>query len=224
MKRHSQSGFAVIEAVLVAIAICLVGFVGWFVWQANNKAYDTLDYASNSSTTIPAKTTAKQEKDKATGWIIYSSKNKEYTLALPDGFEFETPTGLEENTYLSLGAYDVKTPKPGTPAKVEPSRGGRDGVSGVSINYFKNASQISTPMGKQMAGFKTNSGLTVTAHYYLETEGEEGFVDSFAKGDKIYRYVVAKGDRALDIGYSVRAGDADHSAVFEKMVKTVELK
>ena len=50
-KQSAQSGFAVIEAVLIVVILAIVGFVGYYVYNINGSAADTYDAAGESSST-----------------------------------------------------------------------------------------------------------------------------------------------------------------------------
>lgn len=47
---RDQSGFSALEAILLCIIVGIVGFTGWYVWQAKQTASKTLDEASKSAT------------------------------------------------------------------------------------------------------------------------------------------------------------------------------
>jgi prepilin-type N-terminal cleavage/methylation domain-containing protein len=49
----NQQGFGIIEMLLVIILLSLVGFIGYYVYHANNKATDTYDQTTNASSAQP---------------------------------------------------------------------------------------------------------------------------------------------------------------------------
>lgn len=51
MKSHTESGFSIIESLLVVVALGLIGFAGNYVYQTN-KAVDTLNSSSKANQTI----------------------------------------------------------------------------------------------------------------------------------------------------------------------------
>jgi hypothetical protein len=55
--KNNQKGFSAVEGTLILVIIGLVGFVGWFVYDANKKVDDSLNTAnqSNSQTTATKK-------------------------------------------------------------------------------------------------------------------------------------------------------------------------
>ncbi len=44
----NQAGFSVIESVLILVIVGMVGLVGWFVWQSENKTTKLYSHSSNS--------------------------------------------------------------------------------------------------------------------------------------------------------------------------------
>jgi len=61
--QKNQSGFAALEAVLILVIIGILGFTGWFVWQAKNNADKSL--LPNNSTTPVIKKKATTSPSKA---------------------------------------------------------------------------------------------------------------------------------------------------------------
>lgn len=51
--RKQQSGFAVVELVVVVVILAAIGFVGWWVYQKRNTPATTASTASTSSTQSP---------------------------------------------------------------------------------------------------------------------------------------------------------------------------
>ena len=67
MKTHSESGFSIIESLLVVVALGLIGFAGNYVYQTNRavdslssspKANQTTTQTADTKTTITPATTA----------------------------------------------------------------------------------------------------------------------------------------------------------------------
>lgn len=49
--QQDQTGFSVIEGLLVVIILLLVGFMGYYIYHANSKTADTYNAASNTAAT-----------------------------------------------------------------------------------------------------------------------------------------------------------------------------
>ncbi len=54
MKKLNNQGFGAIEMVLCLVIVGILGFTGWYVYQSNNKANDTLQTAQKASKSTPA--------------------------------------------------------------------------------------------------------------------------------------------------------------------------
>lgn len=61
MKRSKQSGFTIIEAILIFIIAGIIGGTGWYVWHSQKNADKSYDNSSNSSTTTTPKLHTAQE-------------------------------------------------------------------------------------------------------------------------------------------------------------------
>lgn len=55
MKKLNNNGFGAIEALLIVIAIAIVGFVGYYVYHANQTTNKVYNQASNEAQSNPAK-------------------------------------------------------------------------------------------------------------------------------------------------------------------------
>lgn len=45
----NQSGYSTVEVILLAVIVLLIGFIGWYVYNASNNAYDTYNSTPNSN-------------------------------------------------------------------------------------------------------------------------------------------------------------------------------
>lgn len=222
MKKMHQSGFAAIEAVLIAIVMGILGFTGWFVWNAKQNTDKSLDAANSSE---QAKITAKKTEtkkpaatpaDETANWLVYSPPNKEYTVRLADGWNLER---YQDSS--SLYTYDNNdiVAEQGTKAIVTQVEGGKDGGIGFFLSYAtQNLDQIYSP-GEKQADFKTVDGLTVESYFYVEHSNSDGI--GLQEGDSQYTYIIRNGSKiAAVITYSRGLGVANHQDVVEKVAKT----
>jgi hypothetical protein len=220
MKKSNQSGFAAIEAVLILVVVAILGFTGWFVWHAKQNADKSLNAANSSEqASIKAKKKAADSKpepgDETKDWLLFKAPSGAWTMKLADGWILNASEGSD-----GLGTLDndhVK-PLPGTPAKLT-HEGGKDGETGLFINYAtQNLEQVYTP-GTKQPPLKTNDGLDVEKYYYI-VSGESGGVGP-QPGDMEYVYVIKKGsNRAITVDYSFQPSQADYHETVEKAVKT----
>jgi hypothetical protein len=54
MKKLNHRGFSLIEGLLLVIALCLIVFVGYYVWHSQHTANSTLDQANQASQSSPS--------------------------------------------------------------------------------------------------------------------------------------------------------------------------
>lgn len=86
----NQSGFGAVEALLIVVIVALIGFVGWFVYNSNQKASNTINSAnqanSNSgsvslTSTKTADAAGTRAKNIATALLVYEKGNKSQPAA-----------------------------------------------------------------------------------------------------------------------------------------------
>lgn len=66
MRNIKQSGFAAIEAILVCVIVGIIGFTGFFVWNAKQKTDDSLSNTANSQPALQSKKVAATPASKPT--------------------------------------------------------------------------------------------------------------------------------------------------------------
>lgn len=77
----NQKGFSAVEGLLILIIVGLIGFTGWYVWQAKQNADKTLNAAATTASNTPKtiKNSSQQIKyvDKQNGFsFVYEANNK----------------------------------------------------------------------------------------------------------------------------------------------------
>ena len=104
MKKINQSGFSIIEALLILVVIGILGFTGWYVYhtkQAANKNYSVA--ARSTVPTYTKKTTAKAPVQKTvnsyTGWTQYCSSLTKLCVNYPQNWANYTCPNRPPNTY-----------------------------------------------------------------------------------------------------------------------------
>jgi|GEM_PF-2471482 len=66
----NQSGFAVVEALLVVIILAIVGFTGWFVWHSKQSVDATLSNTGTSTNVVGKKKAATKPAETLTTQIV----------------------------------------------------------------------------------------------------------------------------------------------------------
>lgn len=223
MQKSNQTGFATIEAGLILVVVAILGFTGWFVWQAKQNTDKSLDAANNSQQAqINTKKTDKkqtsQTKDETVSWLLYEPPGKEYSIRLADGWKL---TRFQDTSGLSTFLNTDSTAQPGTKAVVTSIEGGKDGRTGFFLNHAtQNIDQISVQGTKQILG-KTNDGLEIEKYYFVETS-DKLLGPGPQKGDTQYSYIVRKSsNRVVVVNYSFQPEMADYHETVEKVIKTV---
>lgn len=64
--RSQQAGFSAIEVLLLAVFIGLIGFVGWYVYNAKHATDRVVSSTQSNKTTKPASTTSTTSSPQAT--------------------------------------------------------------------------------------------------------------------------------------------------------------
>lgn len=86
--KDRQSGFGVVEVIILVIILGLVGFGGWYVWQAQQKK------DQGNTTTSQTKSSDPYE-----GWIIYSDTVGKFTIKYPGNWTFKTEASNQGEGY-----------------------------------------------------------------------------------------------------------------------------
>lgn len=101
MKRL-QSGFTVIEVLLILIIVGLIGGTGWYVWHANNNANKNLDIAANTSQNIPTAKAIKTFDDcMSKGGSEILAEGDYDVCQMPDGKKFTSTKKRTKLTYVT---------------------------------------------------------------------------------------------------------------------------
>jgi hypothetical protein len=221
MKNYKQHGFTVVEGLLIILVLTVVGFGGYYVWNSNQGKQEEKPASESQTTTnennSDSQTPAAKETD---SWYQHVSKSSEYKIRLADGLVFVKAE--DSNPYLSLSTDSLET-KEGTKAVVMERQGGRDGSTGMSVNYYETGTETKG-FGSKQASFATDSGLIVDKYYYVQETEPDGL--GLPKGGKQYTYFITPkdGGAVLTVQYTLDPNDNVNVELVEKMVKTVELK
>lgn len=210
--KHNQKGFGAVETLLIIVILGLLGGVGWYVYQSQNK---------HNQKDQPASTTNEYKKepevkDETADWLSFTPDSKLYTVKLPDGWTFD-----HQNDECDCLLSKTLISKKGTLATIEKVQGGRDGGVGyfIAVDQTDKSAERFADQYTKIGEFKT-AGLTGTKYMYEQTTEPEGI--GLPKGSKEYVYYFIKDGKGIYISYSVTPESENQLELIEKSIKTIE--
>ncbi len=110
MKKLNIRGFSAVEALLVFVAVALIGFVGWYVWSARSKTN------TEQANTQPTKKEKQPEAPKAetNKSTPYTFKELGITMDVLAGWEVKSSTTKDQD----MNVYDWVVQKDGADGKI----------------------------------------------------------------------------------------------------------
>jgi Tfp pilus assembly protein PilV len=219
MTQREQTGFALIETILILVILVMIGGVGYYVWHAKQSTEATLQQ-NNAHAGLQTKSSApKIAQDPAiASWLEYKAPSGHFSVHLADGWDLNRCKGSD---FLYTYGSEHTQYKPGAKARVADIDCGSDGSAvGLFISYYaKTVDSSGKVQGEKTGTFKTAQGVEVTAYLYTKTTEEDALGD-VPKGGKIYSYVAKKSDAILVYVYGIGPTDPDSHAVVEQSVKS----
>lgn len=207
----NQKGFSAVEATVILVVVALLGFGGWFVWQANKDDKPKETVSTSNTNNADADTDSVKLTTKLT------SHNNLFSLLLPDGWKFTNDTELDYAHAIGLENMQYKAD---TPAVVVDEMGHRGG--GITTAKFVIQGGSAAELGGYASGaeeqgtFKTSGGLEGKKYLFTASEKHE----ELAPGTKIYIYEFVDGDDIVVITYQKLPTDPDQLEIAEAAVKT----
>jgi len=122
MKRMNERGFGIIEAMLIVVAVGILGFVCWYVYDANKKSEST---SSVSSTSQEAKTTEQQKTSSTKLDKEYKDDAGSFTVNYPSNWKVLTK---KSNAALGDMTSTTLTSSTGTILNLNTDYGGKGGA------------------------------------------------------------------------------------------------
>jgi len=214
---HNQKGFSAVEAIIIVIAIGLLGFGGWYVWAKNKDKNDqkqrntTSQQQSNNSNSDSATDSSIKLTTKLT------SHNNVFSILLPDGWKFTNDTELD---YAHAIGLDNMKYNAGTPAVVANEMGHRGG--GITIASFAIQAGATTDLANYFSAsgdqgsIKTDSGVEGAKYLFTAQAGDE----TLTAGAKSYGYKFVHGDKTVVMTYIQLPNELDQLATVEAAIKT----
>lgn len=238
--KRNDSGFSAVEGILVLLIVGIVGFVGWYVWNQNNKTPNSNNTSANTNTVPTSKpktstnSTAPIDKEAQT-WILAESKQKGFTIRIPDGWEVVNYGGSNSIRSKSI-VY-----KSGTKAIVESSDSpyAGDSIFKFEVSQYKNSDNF-----RYLDGDEEKSSFvagTITGTKYHKTyplvklegvgpiPGEDIYTYEFKTSDKTTYVVYRKlnlndySREFLKVNYNQTTSDPDLTQLVERVAKTINI-
>lgn len=223
--KHQQKGFAVLETLLVLVALIIVGGTGYYVWHAKQNTNKSLDAANNSpqSKVRPQKLSTEGKdgdpcdlEDGSKGATLTVHRNA-FSICQPDGWTlFHTEV---EGAFFA--PYDSIKYIAGQKPAVK--------VAGGSDNNYELA--ISDLQGDHPSGFtlhntrKTVSGLPLLVYYHVTVANDPvgAGIDYLPEGTKQYLYAVpVDSDTLVQISYHVTPSQIDNHKLVEAVAASTK--
>jgi hypothetical protein len=87
--KKNQSGFSIVEGLLILVIVGILGGTGWYVWNSNKKANDLLNSADKSSnvTATPNKKKVDTKDNKPVDTKTFTDKTTNVSFSYPDGWD-----------------------------------------------------------------------------------------------------------------------------------------
>lgn len=85
-RKKLQSGFTLVEDLLIILILVIVGFAGYHVWDRQSSKDQT---AKKSATTSKTDKNTQRSTDNTAKWLTFSPEDRSYQIKLPDGWRFD---------------------------------------------------------------------------------------------------------------------------------------
>jgi hypothetical protein len=196
MKKYSnQSGFAVLEIILIFVILGIVGFTGWYVWNSKkntNKTYDSSSAASQAKAASSKKSSNAKPAPPPQQYLVI----KEWGVKIPlsasitGAYYVIKNSPPEEMAYLLDSGFDNTANANGVKCKdgYEPGMyviarvhtadiGQIDNVEGEHAAFL--AGGVSTVMpGYYVSGTKANQSLPECSYLNVTTDTEDQAINT----------------------------------------------
>lgn len=219
MRNINQRGFAILQMILLVVLAGMIGGTGYYVYNAQKETNKSLDSANKNLQQLSERKDTKEtptETRAEDSWLKFETAD--YSVRIPDGWQ---GISLGGNIYARDPAKMKYTE--GTKAVIETlEEGGWDGASPFALYVPRQGDSEMVREGTKQSELKTEQGLTVQVHKYVQTTEPDGI--GYQKGDTVYLYYFDADGKYLHVSHVVSQGGEDHSALVERLVKTVVVK
>lgn len=217
----NQRGFSLVEGLLLFVLVGIIGGAGWYVYNSNKQANESLKNADASSKVTTKDIKANKEAvntDETEQWISFTPDSKIYTIKIPDGWKLAHQNDECDCLFSSQLNYTA-----GTRATIEKTQGGRGGPFGFFISVDesnKSGERFKDYQMHENQGVIKVDGIEGTKYFYEEMSEQQGM--GLEKGGKQYSYYFLKDGKGIYIAYTRNPSETNNLELFEKTVKTLQ--
>lgn len=173
VKRSTDSGFSVVEALLILVIVGILGFTGWYIYHSKRTSDKSYSGANSGTPTYKKKasTTKIVTLDVYVGWTQYCSDYGGVCFKYPQGWQANS-TETDES---SVQGVTLVSPSGKIEIIYNPLVDGTGGVCEPNLCFFQ-PSSITKPAGnnegdlKVVKGVYTNNDAQVIMPYYYVSD------------------------------------------------------
>lgn len=211
MKKLNQRGFSLVEGLLVVIAVALISFVGFYVYNANKDSKNTHD--NSSSVVKENKAEDTQTKDEAESWQQVTSGKGAFKLKVPDGWKLNNDPA-QDLILSSTDPADITYKKGQKPVISNNEVPGSDAPHRFSVTVLNEGSQNNQGTNSEFVLTSGQKG-TKNVDEYEDMLGDAGLIKS-------HIYTFEKNGKFYVVSYSILPSDTDNTEIVEKAIRTLQ--
>lgn len=220
-----QSGFGLVETILVLLILAAVGFGGYAVWHKHPKTAKVATQVAGEPTVKSGQTCS----GPAASYkgISYLSNDGNFSFCEPDGWQLGASS---DNTGLVMLADNVNY-KPGIKPTVFET-GGKDGPFVFAIFYSNNNTPSDLADYNLRLKDYTKEGAiqatNISGYSYYHLTGDKDVVgaglDYLTKGTKQYVYYFQKNKKVVQINYNAEPNMVNNNSLVGEFVQSIGIK
>ncbi len=187
--KHNQSGFSVVEALLIFIVVGLITGTGWYVWGAKKKAELAQSKTNQGATVTPQKTpnAGYKKPEKQPAPTIEEKNGRQYVALGGKTVSFIAPAGWKATPEADYAQED-KSHISGTVKVSSPDY--EEGLDNAGYSIRKTGMQFSVSLSSSSAGiYNVEDLLKKGDHVGIEWEYSKVRQVAIAE-QKAVRYVI----------------------------------
>ncbi len=209
--KNNQKGFGAIEALLIIVLAGIIGFTGWYVYNANHKVSDNLSPNKSKVTVVHKKTVAS---DPTSAWKPYTDNMGKFSIKYPK--TWVTPTNPDDCANTAAIGLFMLGANASSVGKCATEDSGQMAISWQSDNLTcgDDSDDITTLDSKQTVMIDGHSGTKI------ETTAKDpgNSLGANPEGTKSVRYCVVANNVKYTAGYRQLASYPDSVKDFNLMI------